>query len=75
MNQEECQELYNEYNKLKSVMDDVFQAQQYVSGKLIVKTAPPIEDVERLQELKNILLSNCKDCLALRPDEWFEIGE
>jgi hypothetical protein len=73
-NKEECEKMYQEFISLKREIDDVFQVHDMTPGRKIeAKLAPPIEKFERRDFLKNEIALNCKDCLALKPGEWFEI--
>ncbi len=69
-----CENLYQEYIRLKAIIDNAFQVQNYYPGReLDSKPAPLIEDMERFYEAKKELKEKCKLFLNLKPGEWFEI--
>ena len=73
---EECEQMYQEFISLKREIDDVFQVHDVKPGqKIEAKLAPPIEKFNRRDFLRNEIYLNCKDCLVLKPSEWFDIDE
>ena len=73
---EYCENLYQEYQKLKKEIDYAFELRDYhPGGKMEARPLPPEEDMKRFPEVKKELREKCRPYLDLDPGEWFEIEQ
>lgn len=74
-NQKEyCENLYQEYLKLKSMVKNAIRLKDYHNNRpMEVDLEPPYEKMERSQDVKKELVEKCGQFLDLTPSERFEI--
>jgi hypothetical protein len=65
-----CEDLYKEYLELKKKTH--ITVQDHISGKPLNYNYINAKDLLKKEEIRQQLL-DCKECLNLKPEEWFEI--
>jgi|GEM_PF-6689731 len=75
-NKQKYSALYQEFLELKAKVDYAFQVRSVIPNQpLEIRTAPSLEEIDRLGEIANILIKEGKKFLDLNPGEWYEISE